>query len=156
MKVNLFDFVKENPDQFPRSKNEIDPQVYLPRHLVPTEKKENPRGGKDICVPTNLPCYLSKESCTTEGYTLISNGWKGVGWKTENGFAYYKHTLRCQHFGRVARGSTLKKYKQGESAAPLHIDEKCGFSLTAYFKSSAKRFFIRSNDGRSCVHTSQA
>ena len=32
------------------------------------------------------------------------------------------------------------------------IDEKCRFSVTAYFESSTKRFFIRVNGGRNFVH----
>ena len=111
MKVNLFDFVKETPDTFLQQKIEVDERVYLPRHLIPTEKKENPRGGKDICVPTNVPCYLNNQSCSNEGYTLISNGYKGMGRKTENVSAYCKYTLRCQHFGRLVQGSTSKKQK---------------------------------------------
>ena len=123
MKVNLFDFVKETPDSYLQRKSDVDERVYLPYHLLPTEKKDNPRGGKDICEPKNVPCYLNKESCTTEGYTLISNGSKGRGKKNDNVFAYYKYELRCQHSGRLTRGSTSKKYKQGESAAPLRIDK---------------------------------
>ena len=60
MKVDLFDFVKDTPDTFLQQKIEVDERVYLPRHLILTEKKENPRGGKDICDPTNLPCYPTR------------------------------------------------------------------------------------------------
>ena len=60
MKVNLFHFVKENPDKFLQQKIDVELRVYLPCHLIPTEKKENPRGGKDICEPSDLPCYLNK------------------------------------------------------------------------------------------------
>ena len=151
--MNLFDFAKETPNTFLQKKIDVDPRLYLPLHLVPTEKKEIERGGKDICVPMNLPCYRNKQPCTAEGYTLISNGSKGTGRRTEKVSAYYTYTLRCQHFGRVARGSRSKKYKEGESAAPLLIDEKCRFSVTAYFESSTKRFFIRANGGRNFVHT---
>ena len=67
MKVNLFDFVKETPDTFLQQKIDVDQQIYLPCHLIATEKKDNPRGGMDISEPINLPCCLNKESCTTEG-----------------------------------------------------------------------------------------
>ena len=38
MKVNLFDFVKETPDTYLQQKIEVDERVYLPCHLIPTEK----------------------------------------------------------------------------------------------------------------------
>ena len=151
--MNLLKFVRETPDSFLQQKViDLDSPLYIPCHLVPTEKKENPRGGKDICVPTNVPCYLNNQSCSNEGYTLISNGYKGMGRKTENVSAYYKYTIRCQHVICVARGSTSEKYKQGESSATLLVDKKCGFSIITYFKYSTKRFFIHGNSGRNFVH----
>ena len=131
--VDLCEFVNESPDKYLQQKIELDDRIYLPRHVTLRDKKKNPKSVNDMCEPTSLPCYLNNESCSSEGYSLTSNGSKGRGPKTDNVFAYYKYTLRCQHFGRVARGSTSSKYKQGESAAPLVNDEKCGFFAVAFF-----------------------
>ena len=83
MKVNLFAFVEETPDKYLQMKVEKNKQLYLPVDLVSTEKK-NPKGGKDVCVRTNLPAYVNNESCADEGYTLISNGSRARGSRKEN------------------------------------------------------------------------
>ena len=109
MKVNLFDFLKETPDKYLQQVLEKDKRLYIPPDLVPSGKKANPKGGKDIFVLTNLPVFLNNESCFDEGYTLISDGSRGRGSRKENVSAFYSYTLRCQNFGRVVRGLLSKK-----------------------------------------------
>ena len=94
MKIKHFDFVKESPDKYLHQNVDKGKRLYLPPDLVPTEKKANPKGGKDICVPTNVPAFLNNESCSDAGCMLISNGSRGRGLQKENGSAFYSYTLR--------------------------------------------------------------
>ena len=54
---------------------------------------------------------------------------------------------------KEAFGRKLKISRERKSAF-LIVEQRCGkLSLTAYFESSTKRFFIRANGGRNFVHT---
>ena len=96
MKVNFFDFVKETPETYLQQVIKQDTRLYLPPDLFPSGKEANPKGGKDICVTTNLPAFLNNDSCFDEGYTLVSNGSKGRGSLKENVAAIYSYRLVCK------------------------------------------------------------
>ena len=106
--MDLCDFVNETPDTRLQQRIELDERIYLPRHVTRTDKKSNPIRVKDMCGPTSVPCYLNNESCSSEGYTLMSNGSKGRGPRTDNVPPYFMYKLRCQHFGRLVRGYMSK------------------------------------------------
>ena len=157
MKVDLCEFVKKNPDTFFKANIDIDKRYYLPREVVPSSKKTNPKGGADIIVPTNLPAFFNNASCFDRGYTLRANGSRpsnrgGRSSESKGPPTFSIYRLHCKNHFRTGKGSVAKKYKQGESCAPTCNDEKCGFSIAAYFEHATNRFFVRENSGRNFSH----
>ena len=117
IEVELYEFVKKSPDSFFQHHIEGDNRYYLPRHVLTSTKKSNPKGGKDIFVPTNIHFVFNSVWCFDGGYCLRANrsrssGRKGYFFDSEAVRKFVIYWLHFRNHFRMLKGSVVKKYKQ--------------------------------------------
>ena len=116
--VDLCEFVNSSPNKFLHQKIDLDERIYLPRHVTLRDKKKASKSVNDMGEPTSVPCYLNNESCISEGYSLMSNGSKGRGLKTDNVYKYYKSPYAVATLGGWREGQLRQNTSKG-SPPPL-------------------------------------
>ena len=147
--MDLFTFMQEIPDKRKKQRPELDDWLYFPPNVVPTTSEFI--NGKKKTHPTNLSWYLNNTSCINEGFTVMSNGGKGMR-KEDDTTKYFKYTVRCCGKSRLDRNNSTKKQKR-ETTCAKDISEKCKFEFRVYHEVSTGRMCIRASGGRNFLHT---